>query len=240
MMNKIRDSFVLSALLLAQPLTSFADGTNNMDGSWTSLTLQGDFKAFSPDLGQKFKWQIMDQARTRDDSNAKGTRFTENLAFGQLGYQVNDNASFWVGYVHDWIHPLDKASYQESRPYQDFLWNQDIVGGFKFMARTRLEERINLTTTNVGVRGRQLLQVSHALPFVDNLSAYVGDEILVYINKNNFGRQGFSENRALAGLSYQFTPAFGADLGYLGQYVDNTVGKNLFTHNVQINFRYKF
>lgn len=60
----------------------------------------------------------------REDS-PKGTRFTESLLFSQAGYQLNSNASFWVGYVHDWIHPLDKASYQESRPYEDFLWNQD-------------------------------------------------------------------------------------------------------------------
>ena len=67
---------------------------------------------------------------------------------------------------------INKPSYQESRPYQDFL-----LGDFKLLARTRLEERINQTTGNVGIRPRQLVQISHPLPFVDGLSAYLGDEV---------------------------------------------------------------
>jgi len=130
---------------------------------------------------------------------------------------------------------INKPSYQESRPYQDFL-----LGDFKLLARTRLEERINQTTGNVGIRPRQLVQISHPLPFVDGLSAYLGDEVFFYVNQNNFGKQGFSENRVLSGLSYQFTPKVGVDLGYLGQYVDNKTGNNLFTHNLQANFRYMF
>jgi len=241
-MNKIRNALVLSALLLTQSMSSFADdATNNMFGVWGSVTLQGDFKSLSPSLN-KFNWLIMNQSRTRDVS-PQGSRFTENLLFSQVGYQLTDHASFALGYVHDWIHPLDKTAYQESRPYQDFVWNQNI-DGFKFMSRTRFEERINQASNtgpnDTGYRARQLLQISHPLPFLDGLSAYVGDEVLGYMNQNKWGKQGFSENRVLAGLSYQFTPQFGADLGYLGQYVDNISGNNLFTHNLQANLRYKF
>jgi hypothetical protein len=238
-MNKVKNAVVLSTLLLAKTIPSFAvdQGTGNFFGVWGSITLQGDFKSLSPGL-DKFKWQIMNQSRTRDDS-PQGSRFTENLLFSQVGYQMNDNASLALGYVHDWIHPLEKPAYQESRPYQDFVWNQNI-GDFKLLSRTRMEERINQTTGNTGYRPRQLLQISHPLPFMEGLSAYVGDEVFFYLNQNKFGKQGFSENRVLAGLSYQFTPQFGADLGYLGQYVDNISGNNLFTHNLQANLRYKF
>jgi hypothetical protein len=238
-MNKVKNALVLSTLLLAKTIPSFAvdQGTGDFFGVWGSITLQGDFKSLSPGL-DKFKWQIMNQSRTRDDS-PQGSRFTENLLFSQVGYQLNDNASLALGYVHDWIHPLEKPAYQESRPYQDFVWNQNI-GYFKLLSRTRMEERINQTTGNTGYRPRQLLQISHPLPFMEGLSAYVGDEVFFYLNQNKFGKQGFSENRVLAGLSYQFTPQFGADLGYLGQYVDNISGNNLFTHNLQANLRYKF
>lgn len=238
-MNKVKNAVVLSTLLLAKTIPSFAvdQGTGNFFGVWGSITLQGDFKSLSPSLN-KFNWLIMNQSRTRDDS-PQGSRFTENLLFSQVGYQLTDHASFALGYVHDWIHPLDKTAYQESRPYQDFVWNQNI-GDFKLLSRTRMEERINQTTGNTGYRPRQLLQFSHPLPFMEGLSAYVGDEVFFYLNQNKFGKQGFSENRVLAGLSYQFTPQFGADLGYLGQYVDNISGNNLFTHNLQANLRYRF
>ena len=212
--------------------------TNDMGGTWTSVTLSGSLDKLSPDL-KGFRWLVMDQVRTRDD-NPDGYRFTENLIFSQVGYDLTKNASIWIGYVHDWIHPLDKSAYQESRPYQDFLWNSSFED-LKFTARTRLEQRIRQDTGDVGVRLRQLFQVSYPLEFIDkDLRVYVGEEMLGYTNKNNFGRQGFSENRALGGFSYHFTPQLGADLGYLGQYVYNKSGNNLFTHNVQFNLSYTF
>jgi len=44
----------------------------------------------------------------------------------------------------------------------------------------------------------------------------------------------------MSGLSYQVTDHFGLDLGYSGQYIDTTTRNNLFTHNMQVNLRYKF
>jgi len=213
--------------------------TDDMGGTWSSLTLSGSLQALSANLAD-FRWLVMDQARTRDD-NPDGMRLSENLAFAQLGYALNQHASIWLGYVHDWGHPLGKTSYQESRPYQDFLWNST-VDVWRFTSRTRLEERVRQDTGDLGIRLRQLLQVSYPLAWLDDkLSVYVGDETLWYLNGNDFGRNGFSENRALGGVSYQFSQALGADLGYLGQYVYSLPGlDNVFTHNVQFNLRYQF
>ncbi|WP_374089211.1 DUF2490 domain-containing protein [Methylomicrobium lacus] len=238
-MTKFKATVVLGPLLLTQPLSSFAadDGTNNMFGVWGSATLQGDFTALSPSLN-KFNWLIMDQSRTREDSPS-GSRYSENLLFSQVGYQINNNASLWLGYTHDWLHPLNKTAFQESRPYVDFVWKQDL-GDFKLMSRTRMEDRINQTTGNEGYRPRQLLQISHPLPFMKGLSVYAGDEVMFYLNQTDWGKQGFTENRVFSGLSYQFTPKMGVDLGYMGQYVSNKTGNDLFTHNLQANLRFSF
>jgi hypothetical protein len=239
-MNSRKKNLILTTLLLVHSTLGFAGGskTDDMFGIWGAVMLQGSLKSLSPDL-DKIKWLAMNQTRTRDDS-PQGSRFRENILFGQIGYQFIPSASLWLGYGHDWVDPLNKMSYEESRPYQDFLWNSALVGDFKFMARTRLEERINQTTGNVGLRPRQFVQISHPLPFLKGLSAYIGDEVFFYVNQNNFGKQGFSENNVLSGLSYQFTPTVNVDLGYLGQYVDNKTGNNLFTHNLQTNFRISF
>ncbi|MGR8951170.1 MAG: DUF2490 domain-containing protein, partial [Gammaproteobacteria bacterium] len=199
--------------------------------------LQGDFKFLAPE-GDKFKWLVMNQSRTREDS-PKGSRLTENLLFSQAGYQFNKNASLWLGYTHDWLHPLNKTAFQESRPYQDFVWN-DEFGDFKLTSRTRMEERINQNSGDTGYRARQLVQFSHPLPFIEGLSAYAGDEVMFYLNQTQWGKQGLTENRAFGGLSYQFNQEIGVDLGYMGQYIDNPQGKNLFSHNLQANIRYKF
>lgn len=228
----------LPLIFIANSSLGLAATTNDMSGTWNSITLSGDFNNLSPAL-RNFRWQIMDQARTRDDSS-KGMRMSENLLFAQAGYAFNKNSSIWLGYVHDWIHPLDKLAYQESRPYEDFLWN-NTVGDWRFTGRFRLEQRVNQTTGNIGVRTRELLQVNYRLGFIDKkLGVYIGDEVLEYLNTNTFGRTGFSENRILTGLTYQFTKNIGADLGYLGQYVQNIKSPNLFTHNVQFNLRYQF
>ncbi len=236
---KIIKTTVIAGTLLAiyHPTSVLAGGQDDMFGVWGAATLKGDFKALSPKL-DKFHWLVMNQSRTREDS-AQGSRFTENLLFSQIGYQFNKSASLWLGYTHDWIHPLNKASYQESRPYVDFVWNQPL-GDFHFSSRTRFEDRINQTTGNEGYRSRQLLQVSHPLPFMDGLSAYLGDEVMFYLNQTNWGKQGFTENRIFSGLSYQVSDHVGLDLGYMGQYVDNKSGNNLFTHNLQANISYTF
>lgn len=235
-MNKLYRRIILITLLV-MPVSGFAAEVNNMFGFWGSVTLQGDFKALSPKL-DKFNWLIMNQTRTRDDS-PEGSRFTENLLFSQVGYNFNEHASLWIGYTHDWINPLDKPSAQENRAYQDFVWKQS-VGDFNFISRTRMDERFLEGTNDAGYRPRQLLMVKHPIPYLDGLSAYVGDEVLFYVNKNVFGKQGFSENRIFSGLSYQITHHIGVDLGYMGQYIDTTSGNNIFTHNLQVNFGYKF
>lgn len=217
-------------------MPSFAAGQREIFGIWGSVKLQGDLKYLSPELS-KFKWAVMNQTRTRDDSS-KGSRFFQDLLFGQLGYQLNSNASVWLGYAHTWTSPLNKLSFQESRPYQDFVWSQNIKT-LKLVSRSRMEQRIRETTGNVGYRARQLLKISHPLPLADDLSVYVGDEILFYMNENKFGKKGFSENRVFSGLSYQATKNMSVGLGYMGQYVDTISGKNIFTHNIELNLGYK-
>ncbi len=234
---KKNKKFLLLIVLLIQPGSGFAAGLNDMFGFWGSLILQGDLKTLSPGLSQ-IKWLVMNQTRTRDDST-DGSRFSENLLFGQLGYQINNNASVWLGYNHTWADPLNKRASQESRPYADFVWQQSFYD-FKLLTRARIEDRIHLTTGNTGYRGRELVQISHPLPFLKGLRIYLGDEVLFYADKNNFGKRGFSENRVLSGLSYQLNDQMGVDLGYLGQYVDNVSGNNLFTHNLQFNLHYRF
>jgi hypothetical protein len=236
-MNKNYRQIILSTLLIAQPISSFGADTNNMFGVWGSITLQGNFNAISPKF-EKFNWLVMNQTRTRDDS-PQGSRFTENLLFSQIGYQLNEHSSIALGYLHGWGEPLDKPSFQENRAYQDFIWKQS-VGDFRFISRTRMDERFLMGSNEAGYRPRQLLMLKHPLSFIDGLSAYVGDEVLFYLTKNVFGKQGFSENRIFTGLTYQLSQHVKMDMGYMGQYVDTKSDSNLFTHNLQANIGFKF
>ncbi len=232
-----KNEIILGLLLVAQSTVTFADKTTDISGIWSSATVQGDFKFLSSHL-DKLQWQMANQNGIRDDSSA-GQRLNESVLLGQLNYQLNDNVSLGLGYVHDLIYPLNKRSYQENRPYQDIVWNQ-AVANFNLTLRTRFEERMNQTSGDTGYRAKQLTQISHDLPFLDGLSGYLSDEVYFYLNQTNFGKKGFSENRFSAGLSYQFTSQIGLDLGYLEQYIDNKTGNNLLINNLQTNLRYRF
>ncbi len=235
MMNKRQQKLIVSALLFVSSFPAFSADTYHMFGVWGSVTLNGDFKALSPKLN-KFNWQIMNQTRTRDDS-AEGSRFSENLLFSQINYQLSEHTSVGLGYVHDWISHLNKPIVHENRAYQDFFWKQQ-WGDFKWMSRTRMDERF--THNASGYRVRQLIKLSHPIAMLDGLSFYVGDEILFYLTKSSFGQQGFSENRIFSGLNYQVNNKVGVGLGYLGEYIDTLSGRNIFTHNLQANISYTF
>lgn len=236
--SKARRSWVCLVAGLLLSAGAPADSVESMAGNWSSLTLSGSLGGLSPGL-QRWRWVLVNQTRLRDD-NPDAWRLNEDQLYSQLGYAVNSYASVWIGYVHDWHHPLGKAVYHESRPYQDLLFDFP-VAALKTRLRTRLEQRINHTTGDVGIRLRQLFTLKLPLEFINpKLSLYLGDEVLGYLNANSFGPAGFSENRAMAGFSLQLTRQFGVDLGYLGQYIKKIGGDVTLTHNVSANVSYRF
>ncbi|WP_050756103.1 DUF2490 domain-containing protein [Nitrococcus mobilis] len=231
------------ALILLLAAHQALGRTDDVFGTWTSLTLQGDFSFISPEA-QDFRWMFIDQARTRGDRdlrdpNDNGLRFSENLIWVQGGYNLSEHASIWLGYTHDWIRPLNGDNFQESRPHEDFLWVKPF-GALSVTLRSRLEERIALNGGAVGVRIRQFAMLKHPLPYFERLSWYAGDEVLAYLTENDFGPEGFSENRAFGGLMAQLSPYTGLMLGYMGQFINNEGSNNLFTHNLQFDINYKF
>ncbi len=229
--NQITKKLILIIFVLSIS-TAHARSTNDMFGSWNSLILSGDFGTKS------VKWQIVEQGVWRDDS-PEGLRLFDDNLFAQIGYNTGQYSSVWIGYLHDWIHPLGKPAFQESRPYQDYLWIHPVWNG-RFSVRTRFEERINQDTGDIGVRVRETLQVNYPLAAVKDLGVYVGGDVFFYFNQNSFGPTGFHEARAAAGFTYNLNQHLGIDLGYLGVAIITTGKSDIFSHNLQVNLRYNF
>lgn len=251
-MMRARLSLAFITLMAATPALA---GTNNIFGSWTYVQITGDFGALSPN-GNKYLWSIMDAVRTRDDEHlfnpnaGFSPRYFEDLIWIQAGYKLTENSSIWLGYTHHWADPFGGGnSFQESRPYQQYLWSDGIGSDFKLTMRTRLEELIPLTGPpasgsldlgDVAVRIRQLAGISHPVPGVKGLSWYLANEGWFFLNNGAFGRGGFDQTRPMVGLTYQATRHLGLKLGYLGQYINVNGGDDLFTHNVQFGIHYGF
>jgi hypothetical protein len=87
------NAFKIIHALKYLPLIGIVYGPVSMEeiddiaGIWNSITLSGNLDQLSPDL-HKFRWQFLEQTRTRDD-NPQDKRLTESLLFGQLGYTIN-------------------------------------------------------------------------------------------------------------------------------------------------------
>jgi len=86
---------------------SFASAAEEDFYGWQSFTLAGDMRKVSPRL-DKVRWNVMSQ--TRLGNNHKD--LTEYLLFAQVGYQLSDSLSLWLGYTHDWLTPRNKQEYQ--------------------------------------------------------------------------------------------------------------------------------
>lgn len=212
--------------------------TRQIGGSWNVLKLSGDLAAIDPGL-RKFRWQIENQSRLRDDDGG-AWRFSQNLLYSQLGYSITDRVCVWLGYVHAWNHRLDGDAFQENRPYQEVLAGFP-GSGWQLASRTRLEQRIRQDNGVVAVRLRQHIALKFPLPSVaPNLAAYLGDEVFFYLNQSSFGPIGFSQNRISTGVIYDISDELAIDVGYLGQYLLPNSGDQVFTHNIRIELEYRF
>jgi hypothetical protein len=72
-------------------------------------------------------------------------------------------------------------------------------------------------------RPRQMIRFTHPLEAEPRLSLIAWDEVFVRVNSTHWGGlNGFDQNRAFAGLGWNFTPKVRTELGYLNQYLDDT------------------
>jgi hypothetical protein len=246
---KARLSLALISLIASTSALAGSGGTDDIFGSWTYLQLTGNFN-------KDFRWFLMESTRTRDDEHlinpnaGFSPRVSQELIWGSIGYNLSEHTSIWLGYSHYWNKNLNGTHNSISRPYQDFLWTDHIGGGFTATLRSRMQELFTVSGAgatgadpgNIGVQLRQLASISHAIPGIPSLSAYLSDE--GWFNLNNSGpggKAGFNQNWAMGGVSYQATSHLNLSLGYLGQYLrPQNSGHALFTHNVQFGIRYNF
>jgi hypothetical protein len=183
---------------------------------WNALMAQG---SFSP-LGQEFgnwRWWFEGQARFLADTD----KFGQGIIRPGLGYALTPNASVWLGYAWLPTQPVGKAAFDEHRIWQQFSWSLPTDWG-TLSTRGRLEQRFTDTGKQTGWRFRQLVKFVHPLPFEPRLSLVAFDELFVNLNDTDWNaRDGFDQNRAFAGLGWNFDTAghYRTELGYLNQYI---------------------
>ena len=188
--------------------------------TWGVVFATGSFAGIDP-RWSRFRYSMEAQGRFGSNSS----RFSQGIIRLALGYALNERNSVWLG--GDWVptsRPFTlKDDFNEYRSWQQWLWSDEFSFG-TFVSRSRFEQRFFdiPDTEDVGYRYRQLLKVSIPLPFMNpHVSLILADEIFVNLTHADASsiRQGFDQNRAIAGFAYRINQNTVVELAYMNQYL---------------------
>ncbi len=207
-------------------------------GTWMSVNTLGDIHVNSRDE-PRFKWWFDGHLRLFDDANG----FGQSIVRPAVGYELNENLTFWVGY--GWISetPPGGTNFDENRIFQQLLWSRSRRQS-KLTSRTRLEQRFVGRGDDTGWRLRQFYKFLRPFEFEPRLSAVVWDEAFFDLNSTDWGQSGgFSQNRVFTGFGWtleRLPQAPRIEIGYMHQYIHRQGADDTHNHIVGINWFARF
>ena len=226
----------------------------DLSGSGKTATSVEDFRLWTPvylnvKLPNRFLAYMEVNPRIGDDV----TNIDQLLLRPALGYQLTDNISIWQGY--GWVGnfnqkhtPPQDPFFMENRIFQQVIYT-DTFSSFKFMSRTRMEERFIQNAGGTALRFRQMFKVSYPLPKAPEWSLVAYDEIFMNLNSVDTYRDasngghgpgaGIDQNRFFLGMNKKFNQYFNVDIGYQNQMLNNRTKEgnaNLINHILLIQF----
>lgn len=221
------------AILVALGIGNFANAQTADDtGLWLAALGNGEFKTLGDE--SRLRWWFDAHYRLRDDTNG----FNQSIVRPGLGYKLNKNQTVWAGY--GWINtsPVAGDDFDEHRIWQQWTASPSL-GCWKFLHRSRFEQRLVETGDDVGLRWRQLFRGQRVINHSPEWSLVLWDEAFFNLNDTDWGAQsGFDQNRAFIGFGYKrFAESkVRTEIGYLNQFVDREEGADGLNHILSVNF----
>lgn len=236
-MGLLLGSLSLGGVTAVQAFTELGPNTTSDFRLWTPAYL-------TVALPSKFIAYMEANPRIADDV----TNIDQLLLRPAIGYKLTDNLSIWQGYA--WVGnfnqrhtPPQSPFFQENRIFQQVSYTHTF-SGFKFMSRTRLEERWIEHADGTAVRFRQMLKLSYPLPIAPDWALVGYDEL--FVNLNTVGvptgkgpEAGFDQNRFFLGINKTFSQYFNVDVGYQNQMINSRQlpgNANLVNHILLLQF----
>lgn len=203
-------------------------------GLWFAAFGNGEIES-TEDWATPLRWWFDAHLRLRDDSDG----FNQSIIRPGLGVAVAEEQVLWAGYA--WINTTptnDGENFNEHRFWQQWTATPS-VGDFKFLHRSRLEQRWVETGDDVGLRWRQFARAQRILTQCPEWSLIAWDEVFFHLNDTDWGADaGLDQNRAFIGVGYKSCPhaPVRTEIGYLNQYINNQGGTDGMNHILSINF----
>jgi hypothetical protein len=204
--------------------------------TWGTVTAIGSLDAIDPDLS-KYRYWLEGQGRFGNDTS----QVSQGMLRTGLGYALSETLTMWLGYAFiPTEEPFVSEPFDEHRNWQQLLWNQPFSFG-TFSSRSRLEQRFMQIGNDVGWRYRQLFKISLPLTFAPNFSLVATNEVFIDINKTDWKSvNGFDQNRAFAGIGYNFDEHIRTEIGYMNQYIYKATAQDFMSHIISINWYLNF
>ena len=219
--------FVLLSVLTASASSAAAQTVDDA-GMWFAAFGNGTLQD-ADGCDTRYRWWFDSHYRLFDDAGGYG----QSIIRPGLGVEVADDQVLWAGYA--WIRTESRVrvgnvgtmQVDEHRGWEQWTWAPS-AGDWRFLHRSRFEQRWVETGNDVGLRFRQLARAQRLLPGTDGWSLVAWDEVFLNFNDTDWGAEsGYDQNRAFLGVGLQDFPLKGVrgEVGYLNQHLDRSTDR---------------
>lgn len=201
-------------------------------GAWFQAVAEGSLQSVAPSFDKTRLWL---EGQSRFDQGMD--HWNQGMVRAAIGYSLSDKATIWAGYTY---LPTQNVKYGTNINGQA-IGQQDVWPAFRYVLpteygtwtfRTMWETNFGLGT-QVRERPRQMIKFMHPMEFEPRLSLIAWDEFFVRVNNTDWGgKAGFDQNRAFAGIGWNFTKSIRTELGYMNQYIEDKNHINATMHHL--------
>lgn len=237
-------TYPLAAMLLTAALLPTVGHAANQEsfGFWNQDLAQGNFGSIDPKF-KSVRWWAEGQARVFDQLD----HVSQGLLRGALGYTLLDdgkyNVAFWGGYTWNPSRLDDKKPVDEHDVFPALTYSANTDFG-TISGRSMADFRFTNTGANTGYRYRQMARFVHPLEFEPRLSLVAWDEVFFNLNNTDWGQKtGIDQNRAFAGVGWNFDKNFRVETGYFNWFLNTHnphSGTDTVRHMLAVNFQANF
>lgn len=223
---------LVCAVMISQSKNSHAQ-TLDDTGLWFAAFGNGELNSGS-DGAAPLLWWLDTHYRMRDDSGG----FNQSIIRPGMGLKVAEDQALWAGYAWILTSPVEGDDFDEHRFWQQWTAAPS-VGDFRFLHRSRFEQRWVETGDDVGLRWRQLHRAQRILTNCPQWSLIAWDEVFFNLNDTDWGAQaGLDQNRAFLGVGFKrcANAPVRTEVGYLNQFTNDQGGEDGMNHILSINF----
>lgn len=233
--RKRLDLLLIAALCGIEFSSNALASSQEAFGFWNQDLAQGNFGFINPDF-KNARWWLEGQARVFDQL----ARISQGLTRAAIGYDLTDKLTFWAGYTWNPSRIAGKPEVDEHDLFPALTYTTKTDFGV-FSARSMMDFRFTNTGSQTGYRYRQLVRFVHPFEFEPRLSLVGWDEIFFNTNTTDWGQKsGLDQNRAFAGIGWNFTSHLRMETGYMNWFLNTHAGTDTERHMLTVNFQANF